>query len=510
MKGFAMQYVFIIFIIILSLVISFLIIFSFFKPSSPGYMGLPEGIWYSISSANTTTFVLPPVLWFGNNLTLGSYWVDYSKIFSSNDPREFIFPTNSIYLKEFCFLSGITCVPHTTNFDYLGLLITSFFNPTNLFSILSGGTYKFTFDVYKVEHPTLAFYPFATPNLNILRANSPAEFNSTLNLYLLNLNKEFGKVNLTFRLDLDKLSDYYYKKGYNFEKRRIDVRLGVKYGTDITKETYLFENKTKTLEELVLTGNCSGSYVCSFKFNIVKRCCPSYAKIQPIIIVNLTKDGTLLYRREELQPTIFTIVYYVDNLTNLDNIFDQFDKIFSGVEEEINIYPCRAIIVPEKRPFLQNLKGLGGLDIYWDSCNSIRYGQLKYKNINQNSTWYCKEISGNYRLYNPYGFCKLESDKISNKLKLPEIPKITYLQQVIPSGKLTKKLPGLTIPYWWGAWYKLHIVPETTYGSYRESASTMAAYVISKSLEALYENKNSIILFDHISAGSITINYIFR
>ena len=470
-----------------------LIYYHLFQPTTSTYLGLPGGVWLSLESADTKTFVFPPVLWFGDTLTLNGNSVDYSKIYTEEDPREFIFPTNSVYLDGICtphpITGGTVCGSSPKNSKFLNFLIATLYKSEfNYPTTASEATYKFK--VTKPIQPIIAFYPLITDDFGTPRDNNLVD--STNELYYLKKDQPYGRVKLLIKLNLDRLNDYYKSRGYYLGTNENEIKQNIKIGSET------LGIGSETLEELIDKGICSenGDIDCSFENFVAEKCCPSYISIDINMTVNLT-DGTRNFQNKiPIEPISFIVVYYVDKLEDKNYIFENFDTIFSEYENKINIYPCRAIVPPEKKALLPNLKGLEEKDINWSDCKSHnQFTRLNYKDSDINSTWYCKNTINGYYLYNPYGFCKLEYNSKQKKLELPSFPRINYLGENIPSGKLDEKLD-------------LPFMVETSIGEYNEAASTLATYIIYKTIDT-FSNGGNIILFNPIIANSKTVYFEF-
>ena len=500
MKGIAVNLLATILLLMIGLVVSFGLIHQIFNPNTTGYLGLPEGVWMEIESADTKTFVFPPVLWFGETLALDGNSIDYSKIYTHKSAREFIFPTNSIYIED------ILGFLNPENFDYLEFLISTF-RPSSFLTYISItpvpsiGTYEIIFSVEKPVQPNIAFYPLITDDFGSIVTDAPVEADG--DLYYLKTDERYGMINLSFRFKLNKLNKYYQSNGYSL-------------GADESEQKRNLIVANKTLEEWEIRGNCSKSgdeYICSFKHLYVDQCCPSFVTIEPQVKANLTGTSYNIVAKLPIQPVIFRIVYYVDKLNDRDYIFNNYKSVFSRYDEEVSIYPCRAIVSYAKFELLKYIDGLGGVKIEWSGCKgSNNYVRLKYKGLNENSTWYCKDNGEEYFLYNPYGFCSLVYNEKKKRLELPSFPKITYLQEVIPAGKFTKKVKEIKLPFWWGAWSTANInIPDVPYGTYREAASAIAYKVIEDSIEVLSgASPGSLTLFDVLTFGGYTIKYSFK
>ena len=138
------------------------------------------------------------------------------------------------------------------------------------------------------------------------------------------------------------------------------------------------------------------------------------------------------------------------------------------------------------------VKSFGGRTIKWDECESATtdFVQLDYSGWNQKSTWFCKNSGGEYHLYNPYAFCRLEGGNFS------EIPNPVYLHGIIPSGGLAKE------------WELPWIIPDIPTGEYKESALHWAYNMIDNTTKAL--KNGQVINFPEgkcDSIGCITYNF---
>lgn len=275
------------------------------------------------------------------------------------------------------------------------------------------------------------------------------------------------------------------------------------------RDTEVQVGAARTIKDLIDSGECkedSDKYNCSFSFNTTEKCCPSFVYIKPVFRVNLTKKDVSNWETEEIDPIYFQTVYYLDTLNNRSFIFENFKDIQNLFKDKVSpvkdilIYPCRAIARLDKGQISllpSRVKSFDRKIIDWSECESAttKFIQLKYKNLYQNSTWFCKkDSSGDYLLYNPYAFCRL------NGGELPEIPTPTYLQGIIPSGNLSVK---------WGPW----IIPDITYKEYHEAALIWAFHMIDTVTETLKNGGN--INFpedDTISTitTTITITYNFN
>ncbi len=275
------------------------------------------------------------------------------------------------------------------------------------------------------------------------------------------------------------------------------------------RDTEVQVGAARTIKDLIDSGECkedSGKYNCSFSFNTTEKCCPSFVYIKPIFRVNLSKGKLQRWKEEEIDPIYFQIVYYLDvledkdfifkNFTNIQNLFKDEDKV--SPVKDILIYPCRAIARLDKGQISllpSRVKSFDKKIIDWSECESAtsNFIQLKYKNLYQNSTWFCKNSGGDYLLYNPYAFCRLNGEG------LPEIPTPTYLQGIIPSGNLSVK---------WGPW----IIPDVTYKEYHEAALIWAFHMIDTVTETLKNGGNINFPEDDTigpATNTITITYNF-
>ncbi len=274
------------------------------------------------------------------------------------------------------------------------------------------------------------------------------------------------------------------------------------------RDTEVQVGAARTIKDLIDSGECkedSDKYNCSFSFNTSEKCCPDYVYIKPIFRVNLSKGKLQRWKEEEIDPIYFQIVYYLDVLEDKDFIFENFKDIQNLYKEEdedkvspvkdILIYPCRAIARLDKGQISllpSRVKSFDKKIIDWSECESAtsNFIQLKYKNLYQNSTWFCKNSGGDYLLYNPYAFCRLNGEG------LPEIPTPTYLQGIIPSGNLSVK---------WGPW----IIPDVTYKEYHEAALIWAFHMIDTVTETL-KNGGNINFPEDDTIGIINVTYNFN
>ncbi len=533
MKGFN-KLILEILIVLIGLVVVLSLIAALISEQKPTtFMNLPGGVEISLESADTKIFVLPPVVWFGKELSLNGNSVNFKKVFneSNTKPTDFIFPTNSVYIKE------VIGFPSTKNFEYLDILVPALFFatvPSNfLTSFKNPVTLTYIFTVKKPVSPIIAFYPLITDDFGSPVSETPAKFKTMglENFYHLDPKKPFGTINFTLTIDVKELKKYYSSKHKIFDKDKAEdnINLNLNYLTDLDYKpnNYLkilgINKNTTTLGDLKSRGICrkdSNIYTCSFVFDVAKKCCPTFVIIKPIFIVNLNENGVQKRKEEKIDPISFQIVYYLDYLKNQDFVFKNFSKIRESFNDEINpnpvknilIYPCRAIVRLDKSqiPLLPSrVKSFNNKMIDWGECQSANnFIQLKYKDLNKKSTWFCKNSNGNYFLYNPYAFCKLNGNE------LPEIPVPVYLQGIIPSGSFKKMTPSIPIyvgPGWTpkGGW-SLYLFrnPEIVYKTYRETALVWATYMIYRTTKTLTEGGN-IIFPESIFISPITLKFKF-
>lgn len=518
MKGIHVNLILTVIIAVVTLVVIFLFIRSAFSgQKSETFMNLPGGVIVSLESADTKIFVLPPVVWFGKTLGLNGNSVNFEKVFTEGNtkPTDFIFPTNSVYTKE------VIGFPSTENFKYLDVLTSVLFaatfplgfpseftNPTNL-------TYNFT--TRKPVSPVIAFYPLITDDFGSLVLNASAESGTidSKDFYYLNPKKPFGTVNFSLTIDAKELYKYYRSKHKIFDKDEAEdnINLSLEYSTNLDYEpkNYLetigIEKNTTSLGDLKNRGICkknSDLYTCSFSFNIAEKCCPSFVSLRPIFKINLSEEGSSKWEEEKIDPIFFQIIYYLDYLKDKDFIFKNFSEIKENFKKDdgpnpikdILIYPCRAIARLDKGqiPLLPSrVKSFDNKIIDWDKCESAtgEFIQLTYLNLEQNSTWFCrKSDSGDYFIYNPYAFCRLNGEELSGT------PEPIYLQGIIPSGGLTKRIPSVPIyigPGWtpkegWGIYILKN--PTINYKTYREAALIWADYMIYNTTKTLVDGGN--------------------
>ena len=534
MKGLTAEYIAILVMAIISLGIFFLLTGTLFSGESHDtYMAMPRGVWMSLESADTKTFVLPPVVWFGEGLIVdGDTTLDFSKIYdeTNRNSRDFVFPTNNVYIKEYI---GI---PNPDNFDYLPLLTNILFFPGIIPVSIPA---RITFDIRKPISPVIAFYPLLTDNFGG-SPESPVVCDS--DICHLNTEESFGKVDLTLTIDLNELKKYYGSKNYRFDESPDNVNLSVKYIADrySEKNNYL---KTLGVDENSLSitdlinmddpyGNkvckeVSGKYECSFVFSVVDECCPSFVNIEPVLEVYITaNDGVKVWETEKIDSTYFQIVYYLDVLGDRKSIYDfktlqeNLFKDNSGATSvnDILIYPCRAKVPDgiDVSNLYRDVKDFEGRDINWDQCRSVsKFIQLEYldldpdsTNPDRRSTWFCMEENNEYHLYNPYAFCRLDGTE------LPVSPKPTYLRGIIPYSNFAKKVDN--IPFYLGPlWipkegWDVYIArtPEFDYKNYKEAAWVCAVSIIDKTIKAIKNNEDAV-FFKDINIGGITISYNF-
>ncbi|MCK4428909.1 MAG: hypothetical protein KAU95_00930 [Candidatus Aenigmarchaeota archaeon] len=482
------------------------------------FMNLPEGVWLSVDSANTKTFVLPPVVWFGKKLKnpdLGGS-INFGRVFKEGNPDEFIFPSNSVYIKN------IVGLPAIGNFNYIKLLESALFYPLSfpLQLIFPDGNFGpeiiFKLNVAKTPFPLAGFYPLLTDDFGSLKSGAPAEcnFKSGSDLCYLNTKKPFGKVKVSLTIDFNKL----HIEGYDFKREEEfinnNINLGVDYFTDSDpRKGNCFgevgsERKAKTVKELVDSGYCikdetSLKYNCSFNLMVAEKCCPSYVNIKPIIEINIAdEDEPPLYKTLDINPLPFMVVYYLDFLGDRDFVFEKFVKGPGGIQENlfyddadskhgpvrnILVYPCRA--KAKSISSLLHVRGIESEIIEWDKCES---STADY--INLSSGWFCKRVSANnYYLYNYNAFCKLDG------YDLPNIPEPVYLEGIIPSKNVAKRL---NLP-----WF----LPDIKYGEYKESAWFWAKYMVSRSRDILSFGiiNRDIIFPEDINIGGVIIKFDF-
>ena len=481
MKAITTEFLFIILTFLVFLAVSFALIYTYlYKPPEQKIFGLPEGAWYSIEGIDSKSFVPPPAIWFGNSLTLNGKTIDYFKIYiqERGDSLKLIFP-KSVYISD--------------TSENLEELIYSLMDPYKL----NPGTYTFKFKTSKLPNPNVAFYPLITDNFGSLveQSDNPAKFDASLGIYYLAHPEKLNSTNfvLNFEIDLDRIKNYYEKKNFYFNCSPSSVRFD-------------FYGKLKTLQEYESEGICNSNenkYKCSFNFSVFNgKCCPNYFELDNLAVeFKLTKKGVEIWRREKLEKIKFAIVYYADKISNLDFIFENFDKLTellrgAGCEiKHINIYPCRAKIKIEKKGKLIEIRDPDGSYIDWEACSS-GYEQLNKKDTSKKSTWYCKK-NGNYMyLYNPYGYCQVTYNSIEDKVELPEVPRIVYLQSVMPSGKINKEL-------------EVEFALDTPFGIENQAASVLASYTIYNFYNVFAGTLNSAILFDDFAVDGRTIKFNF-
>ncbi len=497
MRGISTNLLLTVLLLVVSLVVAFGIIHQTINPTTTGYLGLPDGVWIELESADTKTFVFPPVLWFGEELELEGNEVDYKNIYNHNDVKEFILSRNTIYNKYCIGCNGPRCseCPKPNNRTYRAL-INVLFHPSEFGSLLPLNGVLFGFKTPKSTQPHLAFYPLVTDNFGVPLDSSLVERDSTNNLYYFKNDENYGKINITLKFDLEKLKGYYDSKGYSLGADENEWKKNIKIGDD-------------TLKELETNGNCSNirtkEYSCSFEEFTVDKCCESSVIVEPPEIkVNLSGANYNTTTTMPIQPISFRVVYYADKLNDTDYIFNNYEEVFSRYEDPMNIYPCRSIVPAKKFNLLRNKKGISERKINWTECkNSDSYIRLKYRHKKENSTWYCKDNGDEYFLYNPYGFCKLVHNSEKEQLGLPSFPSITYLQKAFSGGRLGEQL-SVTVPYWWGHTADIKI-PDT---DHFEAASVLSQYVIKKSRETLTDG-GEITLFDPFTAGGEDVYFKF-
>ncbi len=478
------------------------------------YMSMPRGVWMSLSSADTKTFVLPPVVWFGEKLIVDAgTTLDFGKIYdeTNRNLRDFVFPTNNVYIKEY---AGIIDMD---NADYLPRLAEILFSPSILTPSLIPS--NITFDVRKPISPVIAFYPLVTDNFEG-STESPRVCNPSV--CYLNTEESFGRVNLTLTIDMDELQKYYKSKNYRFDKSPDNINLSVKYVTDkySKQNNYLkilgLDENSLSITELMSKDDIYGNkickdvaedkYNCSFIFNVADKCCPSFAAIEPVFEVHVSaNDGVDVWETEKMDQIYFQIVYYLDILKDRKSVYDfqnlqeNLFKDDSGATsvKDILIYPCRAKVPNglEVSNLYNNTKSFEGKNIYWDQCRSkSEFSRLEYMNedpsIHENSTWFCMDEGTNYYLYNPYAICKLDGTE------LPVIPKPIYLKGIIPYSNFAKKVDNIPVylgPFWtpkegWGIY--LAKTPEFDYKTYREAAWVCAVSIIENTIKAIENNED--------------------
>ncbi len=532
MKGMAVESMAMLVMAVVSLGIFFVLTGTLFSGEDhDNYMGMPKGVWMSLESADTKTFVLPPVVWFGEKLIVdGNTTLDFGKIYdeTNRDSRDFVFPTNNVYIKEYIGIPSsdnieLDYLPHLTN-----VLFNHLFTPLNNIGI--------KFDVRKPISPVIAFYPLVTDNFGG-STQSPAICDE--DVCHLNTDESFGKVDLTLTIDLNELRKYYTSKNYRFDESPDNVNLSVKYIADrySEKNNYLktlgVDENSFGIADLMSMDDSYGNricrvissekYECSFVFNVVDECCPSFAVIEPVLEVYVTaNDGVKIWETEKIDSIYFQIVYYLDVLEDRKFVYDfktlQEDlfKEDSGANsvKDILIYPCRAKVPNgiEVSNLYRDVKDFEGREINWDQCRSSpELIQLEYLKIasdttglDKRSTWFCMEEDGNYNLYNPYAFCRLDGTE------LPVSPKPTYLRGIIPYSNFAKKVDNIPFylgPLWipkegWDVY--LLRTPEFDYKTYKESAWICAVSIIDKTIEAMKDNEN-VIFFEN--TGLINFNF---
>lgn len=535
MKGMAESYILAFVIGVISLGVALMLIGNLFSGEDhDNYMGLPKGVWISLESADTKTFVLPPIVWFGKELIVdANTTLDFGKIYdeTNRDSRDFVFPTNNVYIKEYI---GI---PAPDNLEYLPYLASILFDS----SFMPYAGMDITFEVRKPISPIIAFYPLVTDYFGS-PPDLPGKWDSALDVCYLNTESSFGKVNLTLTIDVDELKKYYESKNYRFDGSLDNINLSVKYIADrySEKNNYLkilgLDEDSLSITELIgmddVYGNkickaVSGKYECSFVFNVVDECCPSFAVIEPILEVYVTaNDGVKVWEIEKIDSTYFQIVYYIDVLDDRKFIYDfkilqeNLFKKNSGATpvKDILIYPCRAKVPQgiDVSNLYRDVKDFENREINWDQCRSSpELIQLEYLDLDsgatgsdKRSTWFCMEEDGNYYLYNPYAFCRLDGTE------LPVSPKPTYLRGIIPYSNFAKKVDNIPFylgPLWtpkegWGIY--LTKTPEFDYKTYKEGAWVCTVSIIDKIIEAMKNNENAIFFGNKIIDGKeITYNF---
>jgi len=495
MRGIATEFIFMILTFFVLLVISFWLIYTYiYKTPVQNVFGLPDGTWYSLKGIDIKSFVHPPVLWFGDSLTIGGKKINYLKIYtqSEGDSVKLIFP-RSIFVENV----GPSPLHISSSEDtYLVGLIYSLMNPYKLHP----GTYIFKFKTEELSTPYVAFYPLVTDNFGSLvdTEYNPAKLNTSLNLYYLGYPTKLNSTNfvLNFKIDLDKIGKYYENRDFYFDKTPESVK-------------FSFYGESKTLRDYINEGICisegTNKYSCSFGYSVFeKKCCPSYFELNNLTIsFKLTKKDVEIWRREKLKKIKFTIVYYFDKISNIDLIFEKFDNIIAMLKNsgcklgDINIYPCRAKIRTEKKGYLGAIKDADGSSIDWENCGSNSYKQLNKQDTTKKSTWYCKKKGEYLYLYNPYGYCEFNYNPIENKIEIPEVPKIVYLHSIIPSGKIDTEL-------------EVDFVLDTPFGIKNQAASILAAYAIYNFYNIFAGSESEKTLFSDISVDGRTIKFDFE
>jgi hypothetical protein len=431
----------------------------------PGYLGLPEGCGLEFSSADTLTFVPPPLLWFEDPLTKGESQADYRNAAYLLNPDELILlGTHSIKLERKGILGTPTLEPDTRGAaeiyfeDYSGLH----------YDILA----------HSGLLPTAAVYPILTDSFENKKSGTLMEPVSISGggAFALNLEKPFGKINVHFTLDtrgiekrlmedrrirlapetegLQGQTEYQniieeqiylkicwsalYPDGYGSEKCFRDNEKGIKLSK--LKEDSICshgDGSNSPIEDLT-------KYYCRFEFDIAEKCCPVLAAIAPSIIgvpygESLSKDSA---KEIKTEPEMFGIamIYYMELLSNQDALFSDFEGVsdtISGVDSRkqasplsnIFIYPCRAKISGYQALNMRGISSPANEKIDWSSCRDSE------EFVDSGSGWRCKtDGSSNYYIFNPYAYCPLEGNS------LPSNPLPIYLEGThLPSGEYAKK-----------------------------------------------------------------------
>ncbi|MGC9310138.1 MAG: hypothetical protein ACP5E4_00245 [Candidatus Aenigmatarchaeota archaeon] len=394
-----------------------------------GYMGLPEGVWMSVESLESSSFAPPPVIWFGGSLEKsGAVLADFSNIAFGPDPAEFVFIGDK--------------------------------------SIVQGGESEpfYGIDIRTKGFPTVAMYPLLTDKFegDPLVAGTGSYGGGSY--YLLDPSKSFGKIKLSLVVDAKKIAP---ESGEPIE----EIWFMFCWDSGGEEMCYAGPNDFKMSEEFleahkdgVSLGALIGEsvckeaipglseYWCTFEFEVAEKCCPGMARISPKILVG--PDGK---RKEEINiaPITFFIVYYFDYIEDRDFLFDSFSGVrnsFSVGEGEsrinpvsgISIYPCRANVPGESALRRADIKDSSGNLIDWGTCIDSTTGSAESTATEDKkdskgyfkleSGWRCKKTpGGGFYIYNPYAYCALEGDA------LPKKPKPVYIESIIPSGDYVKK-----------------------------------------------------------------------
>lgn len=515
MKGTLTQsQILIILLALIFLVFTFLLINAFISPGSEeGYLNLPDGVWISFSSADSKMFVPPPVVWFGETLTLNSASVSFEQVFTKGTGKEIIFPAKSVYV------SNTIGLPDDLDYgapDIMAYILFSGTLPAELAEKLStGNLIEFDYQTQNPASPMIAMYPLVTdrfnnPSSNEIRICDREEF-CYLDKYA-----SFGEIKYTVSIDAEKLRKHYLSKGFTFKKESFidDINLTLKYSTnlDTQPKNYLslieIENETLTLRDLISEGICScngGDCECNFEFLAVEKCCPKYVSITPVMISRVSKGEAVRWVRETIDPTYFQIVYYADLVSNRTYLFESFQELQSPEKEifakeredtpvkDLLIYPCRSVVRLEEQPLLYNrVKSVDGKTINWDDCNSESFLRLTYSGSEELSTWFCRKSDADeYFIYNLYAYCKLEEES------LPSLPDPVYLSGIIPFGGFKKKIDFPVIR-----------LLDLSYGQYKECAFMWTVYVIEKFAEAM-EKGESITIPPQVKIEPIEVNFKF-